>query len=106
MASEPIPFRDLNDAVHQPIRLAILTVLNEGGTVDFSYLKRILDLTDGNLGRHLEVLNKGGFIDIHKEFVGKKPRTWATITSSGRSALALQVKIMRNIVDKFDAAEE
>lgn len=54
--SDAIPFRKFSDAVHQPVRMAILTVLNETETVDFTYLKRLLEVTDGNLGRHLEVL--------------------------------------------------
>jgi DNA-binding transcriptional ArsR family regulator len=103
---EPIPFRNLNDAVHQPIRLAILTVLNEADIVDFSYLKRVLNVTDGNLGRHLEVLNVGGLVDLRKEFIGKRPRTWVAITTAGRSALVIQVEAMRSIVDKFDATTD
>lgn len=93
---------EFDDATHQPTRLGILTVLNECKHADFSFLKPTLGLTDGNLGRHLEVLERDGLVSLERRFVGRKPNTVVMITKKGRSALALQVERMRELVERFD----
>ncbi len=95
----------LDDIVHQPARLGILTVLAETKRADFPYLKSVLMLTDGNLGRHLEVLATAGLVKITKGYEGKRPRTWAEITKSGRGALAAEIAAMKEIVARYESAE-
>jgi DNA-binding transcriptional ArsR family regulator len=95
----------LNDIVHQPARLGILTVLAETKRADFPYLKSVLELTDGNLGRHLEVLAEAGLVKITKGYEGKRPRTWAEITKLGRGALGAQVAAMKEIVERYESAQ-
>ncbi|MGI9119902.1 MAG: transcriptional regulator [Acidimicrobiales bacterium] len=100
---EPVhPATALHEVVHQRSRLGILAVLAECGRADFPYLKSILHLTDGNLGRHLEILAADGLITITKGYEGRRPRTWAEITKAGQSALAAQVAAMRELVERFD----
>ena len=96
------PAAGFDELVHQPNRLAILVVLGEAGRADFSYLKKLLGLTDGNLGRHLAVLEEAGLVELHKGFEGKRPRTWATITREGRSRLKKELAAMRSLVNRFD----
>ena len=68
-------FSSLDDAVHQRTRLAILTILHEAGEADFRFLRTTLDLTDGNLGRHLEVLLGAGYITTRRGYDGRRRRT-------------------------------
>jgi predicted transcriptional regulator len=96
------PARVLDDIVHQRTRLGILTVLTEAGRCDFPYIKRVLELTDGNLGRHLEILAEHELVTITKGYEGKRPRTWAEITKLGSQALTAQVAAMRLILDRVD----
>jgi DNA-binding HxlR family transcriptional regulator len=96
------PAQVLDDVVHQRSRLGILTVLTETGRADFPYLKQVLGLTDGNLGRHLEVLAEHGLVTITKGYEGRRPRTWAEITPLGTQALATQVAAMRDLVERFE----
>ena len=96
----PHPAVVLDELVHQRARLGILTVLAETGRSDFPYLKRVLELTDGNLGRHLEVLAEAGLVQISKGFEGRRPRTWAAITRSGREALAAQLAAMQDLITR------
>ncbi|HVS67454.1 MAG TPA: transcriptional regulator [Mycobacteriales bacterium] len=96
------PTADFDDAVHQPTRLAILVVLHEAGRADFGYLKRTLDLTDGNLGRHLESLEGNGLIELAKGFEGRRPRTWAKLTPRGKRALDDELSAMRTLLKRFD----
>ena len=71
------PALGFDDVVHQRTRLGILAVLAEATEADFTYLRKVLDLTDGNLGRHLEILESAGLITISKGYHGRRPRTWA-----------------------------
>lgn len=103
-SEEPHPTSDLDDTVHQRARLGILTILDESDRADFAYLKRVLGLTDGNLGRHLEVLSSQDLVALQKVFEGRRPRTWVTITPTGRAALAAEIAALRALVRRFDAS--
>jgi DNA-binding MarR family transcriptional regulator len=98
------PTAELDDTVHQRARLGILTILDESHRADFAYLKRVLGLTDGNLGRHLEVLSGQDLVALEKVFEGRRPRTWVTITPAGRAALAAEIASLRALVRRFDAS--
>lgn len=97
----PHPALELDERVHQKTRLALLTVLDEAGRADFPYLKRLLGLTDGNLGRHLETLAEQSLVTIEKGHEGRRPRTWATITPAGRIALATEMRVLADLVQRF-----
>lgn len=92
----------LDEVVHQRVRLGILAVLDEGERADFSYLRQALDLTDGNLSRHLSVLEKAGLVKIDKAFEARKPRTWVRATPTGRRALAAEVSALRDLLAGYD----
>lgn len=101
----PHPSTGLNEVVHQRTRLGILTVLAESRRADFTYLKATLGLSDGNLGRHLEILSSEGLIEIIKGYEGRRPRTWAEITKAGQSALATQMAAMKELVSQYEAVK-
>lgn len=69
---------------HEPNRMAIMSVLcaTEKG-LSFNELKAACKLTDGNLNRHLKVLQKAEAINIRKSFVADKPRTTVMLSKSG-----------------------
>jgi DNA-binding transcriptional ArsR family regulator len=76
----------LNRLVHEPARLAILTVLSACGRADFQFLQSITGLPQGNLSGHLSKLEEGGLVSIEKRFKGKYPLTRLRITPAGRAA--------------------
>jgi DNA-binding transcriptional ArsR family regulator len=78
----------LDRLVHEPGRLAILTVLSAVTDADFLFLQRATGLTKGNLSSHLTKLEDGGLVAIEKRFVGKRPNTKVAITSTGRERVA------------------
>jgi DNA-binding MarR family transcriptional regulator len=96
------PTAGLNDVVHQRARLGILTVLGEARRVDFPYLKSLLQLTDGNLGRHIEVLAGEGLVAVTKGYEGRRPRTWVEITRLGRGALAAEMAALKELVQRYE----
>jgi hypothetical protein len=79
-------FEDLNKAFESRIRLGIMSILMVNDWVDFPTLKEMLDITDGNLASHIQALEKLQFVDVKKQFVGKKPNTSYAATKAGRKA--------------------
>ncbi len=92
------PTSRLDPAIHQPARLGILTAVCETKRVDFVSLRDLLDLTDGNLSRHLTTLEGAGYVTLEKTYEGRRPRTWISATRAGRKALADEIATLREIV--------
>ena len=91
-----------NEIIHQSVRLKImaaLNVLSPDGHMEFTRLKALTGATDGNLGAHLDTLEKAGYVAIEKLFVGKRPQTRIKATRSGRRAFADHVAYLREILD-------
>jgi DNA-binding MarR family transcriptional regulator len=63
-----------------------MSVLMVNDRVEFSVLKEMLNLTDGNLSSHVSALEKLKFIEVIKQFVGKKPNTSYKATENGKKA--------------------
>ncbi len=78
---------ELDRLVHEPGRLAILTVLSSVADADFLFLQRATGLTKGNLSSHLSKLADAGLVEIEKAFEGKTPITYAKLTLEGKEAL-------------------
>jgi DNA-binding MarR family transcriptional regulator len=95
------PSLALDDLVHQRVRLGILTTLAEIPECAFATLKDQLQLTDGNLNRHLQVLADAGLIDISKGYEGKRPRTWIRLTHRGRKSLRAELSALEDLVTRL-----
>jgi len=97
------PFAALSRVMHEPNRLALISVL--AAAVDglsFSDLKQACNLTDGNLNRHLKALEEDGIVSQHKEAAhGARPRTTITLTPAGRRRF---VKYLENLEEVLQAA--
>jgi len=78
----------LDRLIHEPGRLAIMTILSSVKAADFVFLQRTTGLTKGNLSRHLTKLEEAGLVRIEKRFVLKKPNTNVELTPDGRVRLA------------------
>ena len=92
---------ELDDIIHQPLRLRIMAALNAlpaGSGLEFRRLKKLTGATDGNLGAHIETLSKAGYVAVDKAFVGKKPQTTVTATAAGRGAFARHVAMLQEII--------
>ena len=94
---------ELNETIHQPVRLRImaaLVTLDVGSEVDFTYLRGLLDVTDGNLGAHLRKLEEAGYIAVSKTFVERKPRTYISATTDGRKVFQEHVAALESILKR------
>jgi DNA-binding MarR family transcriptional regulator len=91
-----------NEIIHQSMRLKIMSALNVLGpssAIEFTKLKQLVAATDGNLGAHLDTLEKAGYVAIEKRFVGKKPQTRVKATADGRRAFAAHIAYLRHILE-------
>ncbi len=77
---------NLNKAFDHRNRLGIMSILMVNDWVTFNNLKEMLELADGTLASHIKALEAGNYLEIRKEFVGKKPQTSYSATVAGRKA--------------------
>lgn len=96
------PTVGLDDVVHQRTRLGILSLLRDGASMQFGLLRDALQLTDGNLNRHLKVLADAGLVDSKRTEGKGRTRTWLTITDSGRKALDAEIAALRALIESHD----
>ena len=94
-----VDFNGLDTAVHGPVRLGVLTALQIDGALDFTTLKKRLEVTDGALGLHLQKLEETGYVACKKSFVGQRPKSTYRITPAGRAALAHYLDAMRAVIE-------
>lgn len=93
-------FDRLDDVVHQRTRLGILTVLAEAKSASFSFLRDELNLTDGNLSRHLRVLEEAGLVKIKKGYKGRTPLTTVMSTKQGSEALSAHLLALQEMINR------
>ena len=100
----------LDRVIHEKARLGLLTsLIAHPKGLAFADLKRLCELTDGNLSRHLQVLNEAGLVDVVKGYDQNRPQTVCRITASGRRRfleyLAVLEQIVRDAADATGAAK-
>ncbi|HWA91503.1 MAG TPA: transcriptional regulator [Rhizomicrobium sp.] len=99
---------DQPDAIiHQPVRLKIMAALKAlppSEALEFVRLKALVGATEGNLGAHIATLEEASYVEVEKDFVGKKPRTRVRLSKDGRRAFEDYVAYLRDIVTASTAA--
>ncbi|KQT20652.1 transcriptional regulator [Chryseobacterium sp. Leaf405] len=95
-----ININQLNKEFESRVRLGIMSILMVNDWVDFSEMKNLLEITDGNLASHSNALEKVGYIEVKKEFVGKKPRTSYRVTQSGREAFTEHINALEKLIGR------
>lgn len=88
----------LNKDFESRVRLGIMSILMVNDWVDFTEMKTLLNITDGNLASHSAALEKAGYIEVKKEFVGKKPRTSYQVTDLGRAAFKEHLSYLEKLM--------
>ena len=90
----------LNKSFENRIRLGIMSILMVNDIIDFNSLKNMLQLTDGNLASHLSALEKATYIQVFKNFVGKKPQTTYSATIEGKKAFLEHLNTLEKLIKK------
>jgi DNA-binding MarR family transcriptional regulator len=86
---------EFDELILSKTRLGILSALVRGDKLAFTYLRNALGISDGNLSVQIRKLEEAGYIDVEKVFVGRKPKTFCTISDKGREAV-------RDLIVKLD----
>ena len=92
---------DLDKLIHERVRLGIMSALVATETLTFQELKRLLNLTDGNLSVHLRILEKHKYILVEKTFVARKPQTSYKFTAEGKEAFKNYIAKLEKLVKEI-----
>jgi DNA-binding MarR family transcriptional regulator len=87
-----------DELIHAPTRLEIVSLLAAAQWADFKYIRDELGLSDSALSKQLSTLESAGYVEIHRRFVGKRPRTSASLSTAGRQAFDQHVKALQKIL--------
>ncbi|MER6383868.1 transcriptional regulator [Streptomyces sp. NPDC001250] len=87
----------LDRELHHPTRLALAAYLSACGEAEFAVLRDYCEVSDSTLSKTLSALEKTGYVSIRKGYLGKRPRTWAALTLSGRRAVARHLAALEEI---------
>jgi len=87
--------------IHEPARYTIMAYLYVVESADFLFLVRQTRLTWGNLSAHIGKLEAAGYVEIKKEFLGKKPHTVASLTQEGRLAFEAYRREMMQVLNEL-----
>ena len=89
----------LDEAIHAPVRLSIMAALAAADRADFRYLRELIEDSDSLLSKHMTLLEDAGYVAVTKGYHGKRPRTWYTLTRTGRAAFNAYLAALHEIVD-------
>ena len=88
----------LDAVIHERVRLAIISALAVNESLSFNDLKKLLEVSDGNLSVHARKLEDAGYVRCTKSFVGRQPRTEYKLSASGRRALESYLQQMESVI--------
>ncbi|GAA1818402.1 transcriptional regulator [Actinomadura chokoriensis] len=91
---------NLDPVIHTPARLQIVSLLATATEAEFAFVRDSLDMSDSVVSKHASALEKAGYIEIRKGYVGKRPRTWFKLTKEGRRAFDEYVTTLQQIVGR------
>lgn len=98
--------RAIDELVHSPIRLGTMAILATSNDAEFTFLRDRLGATDGNLSTHLRRLEEAGYVQVRKQFVGRRPVTRYRLTRTGREAFRAYVETMDRLLRGAEAPDE
>jgi DNA-binding transcriptional ArsR family regulator len=101
----PFAYDGLDRVIHEKARLGILTsLMAHAKGLAFADLKSLCGLTDGNLSRHLQVLEEAKLVEVNKTFEGKRPLTTCRLTRAGRERFLDYIAVLERVVKEAERA--
>ncbi|MFM1821149.1 MAG: hypothetical protein RLZZ402_1508 [Bacteroidota bacterium] len=94
---------DFNKIFESRVRLGMMSLLVVQEHVDFGQIKENLELSDGNLASHMAALEKIGFVEVRKQFIGNKPNTSYAITAHGRAAFLEHLTSLEKLIKQIQS---
>ena len=95
----PFSYEGLDRVMHEKARLGLLTsLMAHPRGLAFADLKQLCGLTDGNLSRHLQVLQEAGLVEVTKGYEGNRPHTTCRLTKTGRRRFLDYLAVLERLV--------
>ena len=91
------PRHELDDLLGHPVRFSILALLAAASRAEFGYVRDQVEVSDSMLSKQMTALEQAGYVKVRKAFVGRRGRTWLSITADGRRAFERHLAALRGI---------
>lgn len=91
----------LDDVIHAPVRFSIVAALAKVDEAEFAVIRDTVEVTDSVLSKAVTVLEQADYVKVRKGYVGKRPRTWLSLTAPGRKAYVGHVAALKAIADSL-----
>jgi len=92
------PRHQLDDAIHSPVRLSVVSALSGVDRAEFAEVRDAVEVSDSVLSKHVAALEAAGYVEVTKGRVGRRPRTWLALTGEGRAALRAHLAALRALL--------
>ncbi|WP_404352808.1 transcriptional regulator [Phycicoccus jejuensis] len=87
----------LDDVLHAPVRFSIAATLAGADEAEFALVRDEVEVSDSVLSKQVSALEQAGYVKVRKGYVGKRPRTWLSLTRAGRDAWQAHLAALRDI---------
>ena len=87
----------LDEVVHAPVRFSIVATLAAVDEAEFALVRDEVEVSDSVLSKQVSTLEQAGYVKVRKGYVGKRPRTWLSLTRAGRAAWTGHLAALREI---------
>ena len=87
----------LDDVIHAPVRFSIVAGLASVDEAEFGAVRDAVEVSDSVLSKQVSALEQAGYVKVRKGYVGKRPRTWLSLTRAGRDAFTRHVAALQEI---------
>ena len=91
------PRHELDDLLGHPVRFSVVAMLAAAEQAEFGFVRDNVEVTDSMLSKQMSALEQAGYVKVKKGFVGKRPRTWLSLTKEGRHRFARHMTALREI---------
>ena len=91
------PRHGIDEVIHAPVRFSIVAALSGLDQAEFALVRDAVEISDSALSKQVSVLEQAGYVKVKKGYVGKRPRTWLSLSPAGRAAYAAHVAALTEI---------
>ena len=91
------PRYELDDLFGHPVRFSIIALLGAADRAEFGFVRDQVEISDSMLSKQVSALEQAGYIKVHKGFIGKRARTWLSLTAQGRRRFERHLSALRQI---------
>lgn len=92
------PRHELDDRLANPVRFSLMAILAPARRAEFRFVRDELEITDSMLSKQVSALEQAGYVKVEKGFIGKRGRTWLSLTASGKATFERHLSALRGII--------